>query len=223
MNEKLLKIIIESLKKKGGNESLISLLSIEDENGIEDAIASLTDSDLGFAELLKTKDFQSEMDKVIGKALKKREENLKKKYNFIKKDDGDDSVDDNDDDDDLVDDKGKSKGKPRDTRYDKLESSLDEIKNMVINQQKNLGLEKSQDYAKNLLTENKIPEKYIRMFDFDEEDLNLDNQFKTIQSDFKDLTQSIRDDIVPTKGFPNPEKLSGKASEDELKEIAKNI
>lgn len=218
MDEKLLKIIIEALKKTGGNDGLIGLLSIESEDQIEDAVAALRDSNQEFAELLKNKDFQSEMDKVIGKALTKRESNLKKKYNFVKKDDEDVEEEEEEEDDEK--DKSKSKFNKR---QDKLEDSLEEIKNMVINQQKNLGLEKNQDYAKNLLSENKIPEKYIRLFDFDAEDLNLDEQFKVIQKDFTDLKKTITDEVVPTGDFPVPHVTSGQASEDELKEIASNM
>ena len=219
MEEKLIQAIIDGLKGSGRTD-LVKLFEIKEDSEVEDIIKGLTNPEpKTFVELLQSdKGYQSEFDKLVTKAIIKREENLKKKYNFVKRD----SFIDDDDDDDDDGKKGKKKSKTM-SKEEKLEHEIEQIKKLVTDRFAEQTLEEKKKTAKEMLKNAKIPERYVQFFDFNNKEVGLEEQFKGINEDFQEFKKSIIDETVGSTGFPMPKNLGDKVSDKEVDDIIENL
>lgn len=208
MNEELVKAIVTELTKQGRLKEA-KLFEIKDAAEVEDLVKGLTPEQKTFTELLSTeKDYQSEFDKLITKAVNTREEKLKAEYNFIKKEGDPDPTPDT-----------------RTAREKKLESDLEELRKLVVKSNSDTAVQKLRSEAMSKLKEAKIPERYIQFFDLEDKEKSIDDQFTDIKTEFDSFKESLKKDLnVNTTGLPFPTHLGdGQASEAEIKEITKNL
>lgn len=205
----------ELLKEHKTLQGFSAILDLEDENKVEDLIKELESSVRpGFNELLKSnKEYQSEYDKQLRKAMETREQKLKSKFNFIKKDKVGESrkEDDDDENDDGSDDESKKD----------LATKFEELKQIVLGQKANEEKAKKLKKAKELLAESKIPETYHKFFDFESE-TSLADQVEGIKKDFESIKESIIQDMGGVK-FPIPKNGSKGVSDKEIEDIIDNM
>ena len=205
MDEKLYEAILKALKGNRNLKGVLNLLSVKDENEIEGAIAELDTGKVSWEEIVKDKDYQSDLDKLLGKAANTREEKLKEKYNFVKKEGSDEG------------------GKGTKGSDSEWKEKFEELKKQVDGFEATRILEKKESKARGLLKEHKIPEKFIKLFDFDS-DTDISEQFKAIQEDVGKFKDTVREELGSHGPVPIPNvKTSGKASADEIEAIVKDI
>ena len=208
MKKELYDKVIEKLKELPNSENILGLLQVEDENEIEGALSKLKTGKVTFEEFIKEKENQSEFDKYLGKAANTREEKLKEKFNFVKKDGGEPDP--------------KDKGDKKDSEVYK---ELQKLKDQVNGYERSRVLEKKQKMANILLKENKIPSKFIKLFDFtDDAKESIEDQFKEIQGDVGEFKDKVIDDLGAHGNIPMPQaQATGKATENEINEIVKDL
>lgn len=135
-----------------------------------------------FDEMLKIEGMQSEFDKRQTQAIKTREDNLKKQYDFVEKkaDPNNPSVKEGD---------------------DETKQKLDAIQKRLDKNEADKALNAKKETAKGLLSGKKIPESYLKHFDFNSE-TSIEDQFIEIEKEHTNLVQSTINEHVGTGGFP---------------------
>jgi len=205
MDSELAKKIVEGLKSKGTHNELLKLFEIESEDQIEGAISKLGTPTKSFKELLEDKNYQSEFDKLVTKAVQTREDKIKSEFNLVKKDDGGGNPD------------------PQPKPNSGLEAKLDALQKRLDEQDREKRLEKRRSQVTKLLSENKMPERYSQFFDLDKDDFDLEDQFKPIKAEFEEMIKEVSGGASAGGLFPRTQAPDGNATEEEIKEITKNL
>lgn len=196
--DEFLEILKKVLKEAGLSEDSDNFKTIYESKEFE-VVKDKLDTELPetFDQFLKLPNMQSEFDKRQTQAVKTREDNLKKKFDF----------------------KEKSGAEPEPNnelleKFAKLEEKLE------ARDKQDLQKSKLVDAGK-LLSEKKIPKSYLKHFDLDSE-TSLNDQLVNIEKDWDEVKQeyinaNVKGGQLPTGG------TSGKVTEEEAKAMAESI
>lgn len=207
MDPELIKKIANRIATANLPSEIADLFSIENEEDIDSRIEAITKKPKPeFNQLLKDNPaYQSEFDKIVAKAMDTRESKLKEKFNLIKKDEVG----------------GEQGGDPNpNEKESQLQKQLDELKNIVLEQQRTKSVEEKRKKAAELLQSEKIPVKFQSLFDFESE-TSIDEQFTKVKETFNELRTDIAVELGGKPPLPN--NVPNKVSDKTLDEIVDNL